>query len=167
MANITRRNQGQEAESGVAWDPYRIVRDALRWDPFREVEAVLRSPDYRSFAPAFDVAETKDGYVFRADLPGVKEEDLEISLTGTRLAISGRREREAHDQNDTFYASERSYGGFTRTFTLPEGVDGENVHAELKNGVLVLTVPKKPEVQPKKIQLGSKGPAGASEKAKA
>jgi HSP20 family protein len=142
------------------------MRDMLRWDPFREIEAVLGPGDVRGFAPTFEVTETKDAYLFRADLPGVQEKDLEISLTGTRLSISGHREQEKHEQSDTFYASERAYGSFTRSFTLPEGVDGENVSADLKNGVLTLSVPKKPEVQPKKIAIGpaTKAP---TEKAKA
>jgi HSP20 family protein len=168
MANLIRRNQGSEVtQSGAAWDPVRLMRDMLRWDPFREIEAVLGPADLRGFAPSFEVTETKDAYLFRADLPGVKEQDLEISLTGTRLSISGHREQEKHDQGDTFYASERSYGSFTRSFTLPEGVDGETVSAELKNGVLTLTVPKKPEVQPKKIPIGANAKAPTSEKAKA
>jgi HSP20 family protein len=156
MANLIRKYPGSEiAQSGAAWDPVRLMRDMLRWDPFREVEAVLGPGDVRGFAPTFEVTETKDAYLFRADLPGVHEKDLEISLTGTRLAISGHREQEKHEQSDTFYASERAYGSFTRSFTLPEGVDGENVSADLKNGVLTLSVPKKPEVQPKKIAIGA------------
>jgi HSP20 family protein len=166
MANIIRRYPGQEvAQSSGAWDPFRAVRDVFRWDPFREIEAALGA-EYRgvsSFAPTFDVKETKEAYVFRADLPGVKEEDLEISLTGNRLAISGHREQESREQGETYYATERSYGAFSRAFTLPEGVDGENVRAELKNGVLHVNVPKKPEVQPRRISVGS----GAEGKAKA
>ena len=110
-----------------------------------------------NFVPTFDVKETKDAYVFRADLPGVKEDDLEISLTGSRLAISGHREQESREQGETYYATERSYGAFSRAFTLPEGIDGENVSAELKNGVLHVNIPKKPEVQPKRISIGKGG----------
>ena len=155
MANLIRRNQNEvAAPSGASvWDPFRAMRDMLRWDPFRELEAA-GGGDYGLFAPSFDVKENKEGYVFRADLPGVREEDLEISLTGNRLAISGKREQEKHEQGDTYYASERSYGSFSRAFTLPDGTDGENVKAELKNGVLQVIVPKKPEVQPRKITIG-------------
>jgi HSP20 family protein len=169
MATFIRRIPGHDiAQTGAAWDPVRLMRDMLRWDPFREVEAVLGPTDASGFAPTFEVTETKDAYLFRADLPGVKEQDLEISLTGTRLAISGHREQERHDESDTFYATERSYGSFTRSFTLPEGVDGENVAADLKAGVLTLTVPKKPEVQPKKIVIGaSADKLTGAEKAKA
>ena len=153
MATLIRRNQNEAVpSSGSVWDPFRVMRDVLRWDPFRELEAAVGG-DYGLFAPSFDVKEDKDGYVFRADLPGVKEEDLEISLTGNRLTISGKREQEKREQGETYYASERSYGSFSRAFTLPDGTDAENVKAELKNGVLQVTVPKKPEVQPRKITI--------------
>ncbi len=166
MANITRRNSGQEVTPNTgAWDPFRVVRDVFRWDPFREIEAALGG-EYRglgSFAPTFDVKETKESYVFRADLPGVKDEDLDISLTGSRLTISGHREQETREQGETYYATERSYGAFSRAFTLPDGTDVENVSAELKNGVLAVNVPKKPEVQAKRIAIGK----GHERKAKA
>jgi HSP20 family protein len=161
MATLIRRNQGEVApSSGSAFDPFRVMRDVLRWDPFRELEAA-GGGEYSVFAPSFDVKENKEGYVFRADLPGVREEDLEISLTGNRLAIAGQREQEKHEQGDTYYASERTYGRFSRAFTLPDGTDGENVKAELKNGVLQVVVPKKPEVQPRKITIGKQEPGTA------
>lgn len=153
MATFIRRNHGETAPTGASvWDPFRAMRDVLRWDPFRELEAVA-DREYGLFAPSFDVKENKEGYVFRADLPGVKEDDLEIALTGNHLTISGKREQEKHEQGDTYYASERSYGSFSRAFTLPDGTDGEHVKAELKNGVLQVVVPKKPEVQPRKIAI--------------
>lgn len=167
MANLIRRNQGQDVAPSASgggwtgWDPFRMMRDMLRWDPFREIESLGGFADVRGFAPSFDVKETKEAYVFRADMPGIKEQDLDISLTGNRLTISGHREQEQREQNDTYYATERSYGSFSRSFTLPEGVDGESVGAELKNGVLEVRVPKKPEVQPKKITLGKSESAGA------
>ena len=156
MANLIRRNNGYEvAPIGTAWDPFRIMREVLGWDPFREVEAVHPGTEFRTFAPRFDVKETKDAYVFRADLPGIKQDGLDISLTGNRLTVAGHREQERREQNDTYYANECTYGSFTRSFTLPEGVDAENVRADLKEGVLELTIPKKPEVQPKRIAVGS------------
>jgi HSP20 family protein len=152
MATLIRRNQGEAVPSSASvWDPFRVMRDVLRWDPFHELEAA--GGEYGLFAPSFDVKENKEGYVFRADLPGVKEEDLEIALTGNRLTISGKREQERREQGETYYATERSYGSFSRAFTLPDGTDGENVKAELKNGVLQVVVPKKPEVQPRKITI--------------
>jgi HSP20 family protein len=106
-----------------------------------------------TFAPSFEVKETKDGYVFKADVPGVKESDLDVTVTGNRLAISGKREAEHKEQTDTFYTYERSYGAFTRSFTLPEGVQSESVVADLKDGVLTVSVKKRPELQPKKVPV--------------
>jgi HSP20 family protein len=166
MANLIRRQPPQEVTpSSSTWDPFRVVRDVFRWDPFREMEAVLGA-DYRNagpFSPTFDIKETKEAYVFRADLPGVKDEDLEIALAGNQLTISGHREQETREQGDTYYTTERSYGSFSRSFALPEGTDSENVSAELKNGVLLVNVPKKPEVQTRKIAIGK----GSERKAKA
>ncbi len=107
-----------------------------------------------AFTPAFEVKETKDAYIFKADLPGVKEGDLDITLTGDRLTISGKRETEKHEDADRFYAYERSFGSFSRVFTLPEGVDPDSCHAELKEGVLTLRLSKRPEVQPRRITVG-------------
>ncbi len=153
MANLIRRHGGQDFAPSVAvWDPFRVMRDVLRWDSFRDVEPALES-EYRTFSPRFDVKETKDGYVFRADLPGIEEKNLDISLTGNLLTVSGHREQEKRDETETYYANERTYGGFSRAFTLPEGTDAEHVKADLKDGVLVLTLAKKPEVQPKKISI--------------
>jgi HSP20 family protein len=170
MANLIRRNEGTRdvatPSSAAAghWDPFRMMREMLRWDPFRELDTGAAWEG--GFAPTFDVKETKDAYMFRADLPGVKEQDLEVSLTGNRLTISGHREQEQEDQNDRYFASERTYGSFSRSFTLPAGVDQEHVQADMKNGVLTLTVPKRPEVQPRRIPLGDQG-GGGGEKAKA
>jgi HSP20 family protein len=132
-------------------DPFRFMRDMFGWDPFVEVMPAWRTEAI--FAPAFEVKETKDAYLFKADLPGVKEADLDISFTGNRLIIGGKRLAEIEDTRDTIYVYERHFGSFTRTFTLPDGCDLEHVRAELKEGVLNLVVPKLPEVQPRKIPL--------------
>jgi HSP20 family protein len=111
------------------------------------------APRIPGFVPHFDVKESEAGYVFKADLPGVKEQDLDISLTGNRLTVSGKRDAEERHESETYFAFERTYGSFTRSFTLPEGADAEHVQAELKSGVLTLVLPKKPENQPRKINL--------------
>jgi HSP20 family protein len=135
-----------------------------RWnrgfDPFEQVGRMVGGQERGvSFVPAFEVKETKDAYIFKADLPGVKEGDLDITLTGDRLTISGKRETEKEEDSDRFYAYERSYGSFTRSFTLPEGVDGEHCTADLKDGVLHLRLPKLPEMQPKRIQVSGADPS--------
>jgi HSP20 family protein len=157
MANIIRQrdNGGAVTQAGGEWDPYRAVRDMLRWDPFREMLPFSPAAE-GGFIPHFDVRESKDAYTFKADMPGVKESDLEISFTGNRLTVSGKREAEHRDEQDTYYAYERSYGTFTRAFTLPDGADPEHARAELKEGVLTLVVPKRPELQPRKITVGAR-----------
>jgi HSP20 family protein len=154
MANITiRRNGGQITPAiPTEWEPRRLFRELLHWDPFREMAPVF-AEERAAFMPAFEVKETKEGYTFTADLPGVKEQDLEITMTGSRLSISGKRESEKEEKSDTYYTCERTYGSFLRSFTLPDGIDTEHFRAELKEGVLNLVVPKRPEAQPKKIQV--------------
>lgn len=167
MAIVRRSERGLNRPQSE-WDPFRMMQELWGgWDPFRQMAPVYA--EERGFMPTFDVKENKDGYVFKADLPGVKESDLDISLSGNMLTISGKREAEKRDEGDTWYSYERTYGTFTRSFTLPEAADGENVRADLRDGVLTMTLPKKPELQPKRIQVGqgqAPGKAG-SEKAKA
>jgi HSP20 family protein len=155
MANIVRKS-GSE---GVAFDPYSVMREMLNWDPFRELTPYFsqRATPVQAFSPAFEVKETAEGYVFRADVPGVAEKDLEMTLTQNRLTISGKREAEERKEGETFFAYERAFGSFTRTFTLPDGIDGDHVRADLKDGVLTVIVPKRAETQPRKISVGVGG----------
>ena len=132
--------------------------EQLTWipgDPFRQMSPFWPAEEQPvRFTPDFEVKETKEGFVFKADLPGVKEKDLEITMTGNRLTISGKREADMEEKADTYYACECSYGSFTRAFTLPEGTDGDNhSRAELKEGVLTLLLPKKLEQQPRRIEV--------------
>lgn len=151
MANLIRRNEGGSPATSRGWDPFEMMRDLVRWDPFGELGTTTGRS--LAFAPSFEVKETKDAYVFKADLPGIEEEDLEISLTGSRLTVSGKREEERHEDDDRFYAYERSYGSFSRSFTLPEGVDPDHAQADLSSGVLTVSVPKRPEVKPRRIEV--------------
>jgi HSP20 family protein len=106
-----------------------------------------------AFVPKFEVKETKDALVLRADLPGVKLEDLDVSVKGDLLTVSGKREQEKKTSEETWHMVERSFGGFTRSFTLPEAVDTKALGAELKDGVLTLTLPKAPEAKPQRVQI--------------
>lgn len=162
MANLIRRGEHGAMEPSRLFEPFEMMREMLQWDPFRELGVV--SGRSLAFAPSFEVKETKEGYVFKADLPGIKEKDLDISLTGNRLTVSGEREEEKKEEGERYFTYERAYGSFSRSFTLPEGVDAEHVQAELKDGVLTLSVAKKPEVKAKKIELKA---AAVGEKAHA
>jgi HSP20 family protein len=92
--------------------------------------------------------------VFLADLPGIEPKDIEILLTGSRLTITGVRiEKVEKGEEGEYYARERTYGRFTRSFTLPEGADLNAVQAHLASGVLTIVFPKVPALQPKKIPV--------------
>src|SRR4051812_39867282 len=134
MANIIRRENndvGRGTGSDYRWDPFRMMDALFRWDPFRSDVNGFVAPG-GEFFPRFDVKETKSAYVIKADLPGLNEEDLNISVTGHQLTISGRREQERRDEGDQYFAVERSSGSFARTFSLPDVVDPEAVKADLK-----------------------------------
>jgi HSP20 family protein len=168
MANLVRRNEengeGSAAQRDeTAWDPFRLMREMIRWDPFR-LPAV--GPWTGGFAPRFELTESGDAYVLRADLPGVKEEDVEIFLTGNRLTISGHREQEHGETRGHTHTSERSFGSFTRSFTLPTGTDPEHIDAEMDNGVLSLTIAKRPEAQRKRIAVTKRAEGRSGHKAK-
>ena len=158
MSNITIRKQNGDkpvaTQPEAGWDPWRTMRALLAWDPFREM-APFPALEERAlaFAPAFDVKETKDAYQFKADVPGIDAKDLDVKLTDNRLTVSGKREEEKTDKGDTYYAYERSYGSFSRSFTLPEGIDAEKINADLKDGVLKIKLPKKPESKARQVQI--------------
>jgi HSP20 family protein len=148
-------------------DPSRARASEFAFDPFRLMDAVLGgwSAEAHTFAPSFEVKETKDAYVFKADLPGVPQADVEIQMTGNILTISGHRKHETVQEGERYFALERGFGQFSRSFALPEGTDGEHVTAQMRDGVLNVVVPKKPEVQPRRIAIGEAAVGNPSAKA--
>jgi HSP20 family protein len=106
-----------------------------------------------SFVPRFDVKENAESFVFRADLPGVKEQDLDISLQNGVLTVSGTRQTEEKKEGDSYYLYERKYGSFSRSFALPEVADPDKVEADLKDGILSISIGKRVEAKPRKIGL--------------
>ncbi|HVZ75445.1 MAG TPA: Hsp20/alpha crystallin family protein [Polyangia bacterium] len=161
MTNLIRRNHDSRdfATNGTnpAWDAFRMMDALLGWDSLREG---TRLGHLSAFTPTFDVEELKDAYVVKADLPGLRENDLDVTVMGNALTISGKREAEQEREGQRYYALERGYGAFSRTVTLPDGANLDDLSANLKDGVLTLHIPKRPEVQPRKINLGNGG-AGA------
>lgn len=160
--SLIRRHTQSEDSAGIArhsWDPFEVMQQMLRWDPLLGAPGASQG---LAFAPAFEVRETKDSFVFKADLPGMREEDLDVSVTNNRVTVSGQRQLERTDEGDTWYTRERSYGAFSRTFSLPEGADADAAEAELKHGVLSVVVPKKAEARPRRLTL--KGLFGKADK---
>ena len=135
-----------------ARDPFTLARSILGFDPFYGFDAAGNNTK-AAFTPSVEVKETKDGYMVKADLPGVKQEDIDISLHNNVLTVSGSRVAEDRKEGETFFVYERQYGAFSRSFSLPEEANPETIDAHLKDGVLTLTIGKKAESQPRKIAI--------------
>jgi HSP20 family protein len=135
------------------WDPFRLVDELLAPETAAQPQSRRGAATAPRFDVRFDVKETKEGYLFKADLPGLREEDVEISLTGNRLTVSGKRETEAAQEGETQFMRERTSGAFSRAFTLPETADTDKITASMKDGVLTLVVPKRSESQPRRVPI--------------
>jgi HSP20 family protein len=137
----------------------RYERPGLVWPGFGrladlqdEFDRLFESP-LTAWSPALDVREDKDSFVIRAELPGIKREDIEVSLQDGALVISGERKFEKTEEGVEVHRQERFYGKFQRTLTLPEPVAADKVKADYKDGVLTVTLPKTEESRPKKIDV--------------
>jgi HSP20 family protein len=108
----------------------------------------------RAWAPALDVAEDKDGFRVQLELPGLKREDIEVSLDDGALVITGERKAETPQEGTTVHRQERYYGKFSRTLTLPSEVAAAQVKAAYKDGILTVTLPKAEAAKPKTIAVG-------------
>lgn len=129
-------------------DPFSMARELLSWDPF------FAQRPASAFSPAFEVKETSDAFVLKADLPGVADSDLDIAVHNNVLTVSGTRAAEERKEGESYALYERQFGSFSRSFSLPDMADGERIEAKLDRGVLTLTIGKKAEAKPRKITVG-------------
>jgi HSP20 family protein len=143
----------------------------VRWEPVRELNSLQNEMNRlfstffdtptagngggsaRRWIPAMDLVETEDHYVLTADLPGLGQEDINLEFEGDVLTLSGERRNEQTDRKDGFYRIERATGSFSRSLTLPEGVDPEAVKATFDRGVLEVRIPKPEQRKPKKVAI--------------
>ena len=132
-------------------DPFGFSRDFWGWDPFRTVARTTKSEE--GITARFDVKETEDAYVLSGDLPGIDKDKLELSLDGDVLTVSGSRDAEEKQEGESYYIYERKFGSFKRSFRLPEHADATSISADLKDGVLTVSIPKVPETKPRKIEV--------------
>jgi HSP20 family protein len=140
-----------------------------RWDPFQnlatlqdQVNRLFESPlagrraessNLTAWAPAVDIYETENELVIKADLPDINEKDLDVRLENNMLTIRGERKFEQKVKEDNYLRIERTYGSFSRSFSLPTTVNTESIHAEYKNGVLTVQLPKRAESKPRQVKV--------------
>lgn len=148
MAMLTRRPR-TTLPSAAGLDPFRVMREFMRMEPGGDDLEEIGG----EFVPSFEMKETPDAFVLRGDVPGVRDEDLDISISGQTLTVSGKREEEAKDESERYYRYERSYGTFARSFALPDTADLENASANLEGGVLSVTMPKRESAKARKIEI--------------
>ena len=146
----------------------------IRWEPVRELNTIqtemnrlfntfFDSPapaggaTQRRWIPAMDLVETENEFVLRADLPGLSENDVHIQLEDSVLTISGERRAEHEERKEGYYRVERSSGRFSRSLTLPEGVDADAVTANFNHGVLEVRVPKPEQRKPRRVAISVGG----------
>ena len=134
-------------------------RPSVAWPTFGrlanlqdELDRLFESP-LTGWAPALDVHEDKDSFSIRVELPGMRREDIEVSLQDGALVISGERKEEKVTEGTEVHRQERFYGRFSRALTLPSAVAGDKVKAQYKDGVLTVTLPKVEEAKPKQITV--------------
>ena len=113
-------------------------------------------------APAIEMFEKEDKFVVKAELPGMKEGDVDVSVADDTLTIKGERKTESKVKEEDYYCCERSYGSFSRSVALPSTVDAKKIEASYEDGVLEVSLPKAPEVKPKKISVSAKKKEKAS-----
>jgi HSP20 family protein len=106
-----------------------------------------------AYAPRVDVVENKENFVVRAELPGIKKEDVKLTLENNVLTLSGEKRYEEKRDEDNFHLRESRYGKFERSFRLTDNIDRSNIAADYKDGVLTISLPKTKEAQPKEISI--------------
>jgi HSP20 family protein len=151
---------------GIApWRPRREIED---WERYLEDffgRPMWRLPvEERGWMPAVDVFEKDDKFIVKAELPGMKEEDIDVSVVGDALMIKGEKKTESEVKEADYYRCERSYGSFYRSIPLPSTVDANKIEADFEDGVLEITLPKSPEVKPKKVAVSAKKKLGTKKK---
>ncbi len=148
MSNLTRWNPVNEFEDLL--NRYNRYFGLPAANGEREGKDLFRRNDW---APAVDIKETKEAFVIEAELPGMKKEDVKVTVHDGVLTIQGERKKEEETGDDKHHRVERVYGSFLRRFTLPDNVDEDSISARFKEGVLSLTLTKVEPAEPKAIEV--------------
>lgn len=125
--------------------------DLLPWRSFW-----MPSDGERGWTPALDIFEKDDRFVVKAELPGMKEDDIDVSVVGDTLTIKGEKKTEEEIDEEDYYHMERTYGSFLRSISLPSNVNADKIEAKYEDGVLEVSLPKIAEVKPKRVKVATK-----------
>ncbi|SHJ99894.1 heat shock protein Hsp20 [Malonomonas rubra DSM 5091] len=138
------------------WDPLRDVDEffdrALSWPLRRQIQGTLPTLD-EEWAPRVDISETDNNFLIKAEIPGIKREDVKINIEDNVLTIHGERKEEKEEKGRKFHRVECRYGSFSRSFTLPQNTQMDHVEATFKDGILNLQIPKKQAEKSKQIEV--------------
>ena len=139
----------------VRWDPFLdLVAMSNRFNRSLDVPSAARAEDsFGAWVPPVDIFERHDHLVIRAEVPGLRREDMDVRIENGVLTLHGERKRESDVTEDNAFRLERTYGAFTRSFSLPRTVDASNVAATYKDGILEVSVPKVETAKPKKVEI--------------
>ena len=139
----------------IKWNPNANLLSARSdWDHFlTEFFGNGWERNSNAWYPSVDISEDENAFTITADLPGIAKKDINMNVKENVLTVSGNRNYEKKDKNDTYYRMERGYGQFSRSFQLPDNVMENKITANFKNGVLIVCVPKSEELKPKEIEI--------------
>ncbi len=140
----------------VKWDPWREMEDLFnRYSRFSGPSASggEETMTPAEWAPRADIMENENHFLITLEAPGIRKEDVKVSVEKGVLYISGERKQEKEEKGKKYHRTERFYGTFSRTFTLPDTVDSEKIKASFKDGLLHLELPKTPKAKPKEIEI--------------
>ena len=151
----------------VRWDPVREL-DSLQSDLNRLFDGFFQSRTAngsasRRWIPAMDLAETEDQLVLRADLPGLTEDDVDIEIKDGVLTVTGERKAEHEEKSEGYHRVERAFGSFSRSLSLPQGIDAGAVSASFDRGVLEVRIPKPEERKATRVEIGKGSVEGTGE----
>lgn len=136
---------------GGAWE-FQSDLDRI-FDSWTRTRGTRGETELTSWAPAVDISENEESLNICVELPGLKKEEIKVTVDSGMLTISGERKMEKENSKNNYHRIERSYGAFARSFSLPATVDAAQVKAEMNNGVLNLLLPKREEAKPKQIEV--------------
>ncbi len=145
------------------------MKELMRWDPFKELSSLREEIDKLfdsffgrkslfaekelSFSPSIDVEETENSFLIKAEVPGIKKEDIKVTIDEDGITISGERKKDKEEKGKTYHRIEMAYGKFKRYIPFPREVEPDKAKAKYKEGILHIEIPKSEKAKPKEVEI--------------